>query len=106
MARFLFTMLPTNDLARESNARWMASLGVGEFIVPSLSGAGQKHLDIAEFKATVERVLREPWYHATARRISEAVARYGGAREAANRIEAFAAGLHGSSEVCAATHND
>jgi len=76
---------------RESNARRMAALGTGEFLVPTDSESGNKQLDIAEFKAKVERVLSDSRYRETALRVAKLIARYGGAREAAERIERFVA---------------
>ena len=78
---------------RESNARRMAALGAGEFVVPTVSESGQKHVDAAELKAKVDRVLTEPRYREAARRVAALMRRYGGAREAADRIERFAATL-------------
>jgi UDP:flavonoid glycosyltransferase YjiC (YdhE family) len=82
-------IVPTNS-ERESNARRMAALGTGEFVVPTVSESGKKHLDVADFKAKVERVLTEPQYRETARRVARLMRRYGGAGEAADRIERFA----------------
>ena len=78
---------------RESNARRMAALGTGEFIVPTVSESGEKQLDVADFKAKVHRVLTEPRYRETARQMARMVRRYGGAWEAADRIERFASSL-------------
>jgi len=78
---------------RESNARRMAALGTGEFVIPSVSRSGMKHLDAAGFKAKVDRVLTEPHYREASRRIAGLMRRYGGAREAADRIEQFAANV-------------
>jgi UDP:flavonoid glycosyltransferase YjiC (YdhE family) len=78
---------------RESNARRMAALGTGEFLVPTVSESGKKHLDVGEFKAKVDRVLTEPRYRETACRVAGRMRRYGGAREAADQIERLAATL-------------
>jgi UDP:flavonoid glycosyltransferase YjiC (YdhE family) len=78
---------------RESNARRMAALGTGEFVVPTVSESGEKHVDAAELKAKVDCVLTEPRYHDTARRVAGLMRRYGGAREAADQIERFASSL-------------
>ena len=72
---------------RESSARRMAALGAGEFVVPSVTESGKKQLDLEEFKAKVLRVLTEPSYRQRARRVAELTRRYGGASEAADRIE-------------------
>jgi UDP:flavonoid glycosyltransferase YjiC (YdhE family) len=83
-------MVPTYS-ERESNARRMAALGVGDFVLPTINESGKKQLDVAEFKTKVERLLTEPRYQETARRLAEVMRSYGGAREAADRIERFAA---------------
>lgn len=75
---------------RESNARRMAALGVGEFVIPSVGESGVKQLDVEEFKVAVHRVLVEPRYRETARELAESMRKYGGAREAADRVESFA----------------
>jgi UDP:flavonoid glycosyltransferase YjiC (YdhE family) len=84
-------MIPTST-ERESNARRVAALGAGEFAMPVAGADGEKQIDIAEFSAKVQRVLKEPGYRAAAGRVAESMRRYGGAREAADRIESFAHG--------------
>ncbi|MBV8356921.1 MAG: glycosyltransferase family 1 protein [Deltaproteobacteria bacterium] len=81
---------------RESSARRMAALGVGEFVVPTVSQSGKKQLDITDFKAKVHQVLTEPRYREAAHRIAGLMRRYGGAREAADRIERFGSSLAGT----------
>ncbi len=76
---------------RESNARRLAALGAGEVVVPVSDSDGEKHIDPAEFSAKLHRVLEEPSYRRSARRVSESMAKYGGAEQAAQRIEDFAA---------------
>lgn len=76
---------------RESNARRVASLGAGEIVMPLNSADGEKRIDVAEFRAKVKRVLNEPSYRRSARRISESMGQCGGAQDAAERIEKFAA---------------
>jgi len=86
-------MIPTIS-ERESNARRVVALGAGEIVVPTTGADGEKHIDIAEFGAKVERVLREPGYRRAAQRVSESVHKYGGIQEAADRIEQFASAEH------------
>ena len=50
---------------------------------------GEKHIDIADFSDKMNRVLSEPSYRASAHRIAESMREFGGAQEAANRIEHF-----------------
>jgi UDP:flavonoid glycosyltransferase YjiC (YdhE family) len=59
-------------------------------VVPTVSESGEKYLDVLEFKAKVDRVLTDPQYRKTARRVAGLMRCYGGAREAADRIERFA----------------
>jgi MGT family glycosyltransferase len=74
---------------RESNARRLASLGVGEVVMPATGRDGEKRVDIAEFRAKVNRVLTEPDYRQAARRVAESMRQYGGAAAAAERLEEF-----------------
>jgi UDP:flavonoid glycosyltransferase YjiC (YdhE family) len=76
---------------RESNARRLAALGAGEIVMPMDGANGEKHIDVAEFSAKVHRVLDEPGYRSSARRVAESMRQFGGAPEAANRIERLAA---------------
>jgi len=74
---------------RESNARRVAAVGAGEFIVPiSLDSKGRrKRVPIEELRAKVKHVLGDPSYKANAMRISEKLQSYGGPAEAARLIE-------------------
>lgn len=76
---------------RESNARRLASLGAGEVVLPVTGRDGEKHVDVADFRAKVRRVLHEPSYRASAQRVAAAMRNYGGATAAAQRLEHFAA---------------
>jgi UDP:flavonoid glycosyltransferase YjiC (YdhE family) len=71
---------------RESNARRVAALGAGEFIVPTASG-WKKRVSPDKVRATVRRVLSEPSFRANARRISEKMQAFGGAPGAVDLIE-------------------
>jgi UDP:flavonoid glycosyltransferase YjiC (YdhE family) len=51
---------------------------------------GEKHIDVDEFGTKVRRVLSEPGYRQSARRVAESMRQFGGAPEAADRIERFA----------------
>jgi UDP:flavonoid glycosyltransferase YjiC (YdhE family) len=53
---------------------------------------GEKDINVADFGAKVHRVLNEPSYRVSARRIAESMRKFGGAKGAAERIEQFAAG--------------
>jgi MGT family glycosyltransferase len=72
---------------RESNARRLASLGAGEVVMPVSGPDGEKRIDVAEFGAKVKRVLNEPSYRQSAKRVSESMRQFGGAQAAAERIE-------------------
>ncbi len=77
---------------RESNARRLAALGAGEIVLPVDGADGEKHIDVAEFSAKVHRVLNDPGYFSSARRVAESMRKFGGAQEAAELIERFASG--------------
>jgi UDP:flavonoid glycosyltransferase YjiC (YdhE family) len=74
---------------RESNARRVAALGAGEVVMPVNGADGEKRIDAAEFCSTVRRVLKEPGYRQSAKRISNSMHQFGGAQDAAKRIEKF-----------------
>jgi MGT family glycosyltransferase len=75
---------------RESNARRVAQLGAGEVVLPSEIAGGEKQIDMAEFAEKVQGVLSGPSYRKSAHRIAESMRKFGGAQEAADRIERFA----------------
>ena len=79
---------------RESNARRLVALGAGEIVMPMGGANCEKHIDAKEFSAKVHRVLNEPGYRSSARRVAESMRQYGGVQEAANRIERLADGTH------------
>jgi MGT family glycosyltransferase len=76
---------------RESNARRLASLGAGEVVRPVTDANGEKQIDRDDFASKIRRVLREPRYRQSARRVAESMRQYGGAKAAAITIEEFAA---------------
>jgi len=78
---------------RESNARRLAALGAGEVVVPVAGADGEKRIDVVEFGKKVSRVLSEPSYRQSARRVAESMRQFGGAHAAAERIEEFAVAL-------------
>ena len=78
---------------RESNARRLAALGAGEVVVPVGGADGEKRIDVVEFGKKVRRVLSEPSYRQSARRVAESMRQFGGAHAAAERIEEFAVAL-------------
>ncbi|MGH9511578.1 MAG: glycosyltransferase [Terriglobales bacterium] len=75
---------------RESNARRLVALGAGEIVMPTSGADGEKQIDVGEFKAKVHRVLDEPSFGMSAKRVADSMRKYGGAQEAANRLERFA----------------
>jgi MGT family glycosyltransferase len=74
---------------RESNARRLAALGAGEVVMPVTGADGEKRVDVTEFRAKVKRVLSEPSYRQSAKRVSESMGQFGGPKAAAERIEEF-----------------
>lgn len=77
---------------RESNARRVVALCAGEIVLPVDAADGEKEIHVDEFSAQVHRVLSESSYRESARRVAESMRQFGGAREAADRIEHFAGG--------------
>jgi len=84
-------IVPTSS-EREGNARRVAALGAGEFVIPTNDADGEKQIDVGEFSAKVHRVLNTPSYRMAAGRVAESMRQFGGAREAADRIERIARG--------------
>jgi UDP:flavonoid glycosyltransferase YjiC (YdhE family) len=73
---------------REGNARRVAAVGAGEFVLPTAGPGGwKKEVRAEEVRAKVRRLLADPAYAENARRISEKMRAYGGAAEAARLIE-------------------
>jgi UDP:flavonoid glycosyltransferase YjiC (YdhE family) len=58
---------------RESNARRVVALGAGEIVLPMDGADGEKHIDVDEFSTKVQRVLNEPGYRQSGRRIAESM---------------------------------
>jgi UDP:flavonoid glycosyltransferase YjiC (YdhE family) len=81
-------IIPTSS-ERESNARRLAALGAGEFVLPIATPDGEKQIDIAVFREKVVRVIGDPSYRTSARRIADSMRPYGGAAQAADRIESL-----------------
>ncbi len=48
---------------------------------------GEKQIVVEEFGAKVQRVLNEPGYRKAARRVADSIRKFGGATQAADRIE-------------------
>ncbi|MHB1937778.1 MAG: glycosyltransferase [Acidobacteriaceae bacterium] len=84
-------IIPTST-ERESNARRVTALGAGEIVLPTEGVEGEKQIDLADFSGKVHRCSTEPSYRKSALRVSESMRTYGGAKQAANRIEQFAGG--------------
>jgi len=72
---------------RESNARRIASLGAGEFVLPLETADGRKRVEISSLKRTVRDVLKTPGYRERARRYGEVLRSYGGVEEAVDLID-------------------
>jgi UDP:flavonoid glycosyltransferase YjiC (YdhE family) len=82
-------IIPTST-ERESNARRLTEVGAGEIVRPVKGDDGEKHIDVGDFRAKVNRVVHEPGYRRCAQRIAASMRSYGGASEAADRIVRFA----------------
>ena len=81
-------VLPTFS-ERESNARRLATLGAGELVPVTTTGA-RKEVDVGVLRRTVDEVLRSPSYAANARRLGDDLRALGGPETAADRIEPLA----------------
>jgi UDP:flavonoid glycosyltransferase YjiC (YdhE family) len=82
-------IIPTYS-ERESNARRIAAVGAGEFVVPTETASRKKYVPAEELRAKVRQVLSGPSYAINARRVSGKMQTYGGAPEAARLIENLA----------------
>jgi UDP:flavonoid glycosyltransferase YjiC (YdhE family) len=74
---------------RESNARRMASLGAAQVVMPIPEPDGSKRIDVEEFRAAVNRVLSDNRFRSAAQGVAQSMKKYGGASQAADRIEKF-----------------
>jgi UDP:flavonoid glycosyltransferase YjiC (YdhE family) len=54
---------------------------------------GEKAIDAVEFGAAINRVLKEAAYRHSAKRVSESMRQYAGAKAAADRVEHLIEGL-------------
>ena len=73
---------------RESNARRVAAVGAGDFVLPTADVSGRKkHVQAAEVREKVNRILSDSSFRENAKRISEKLRSYGGASYAASLIE-------------------
>jgi len=64
--------------------------GAGEIVMPVNGTDGEKHIDVADFRTKVSRVLNHPDYRNSARRVALSMRKYGGVQKAAQRLEQFA----------------
>ena len=83
-------VIPTYS-ERESNARRVAAVGAGDFVLPTADDASgrKKHVQAAEVRDKVNRILSDSSFRENAKRISEKIRSYGGASYAASLVEDF-----------------
>jgi UDP:flavonoid glycosyltransferase YjiC (YdhE family) len=81
-------IIPTYS-ERESNARRVAAVGAGDYVVPVEKGRGKKHVPLEELQNKIRNVLADPGYTTRARLMGERLRAFGGAPEAARLIERF-----------------
>ena len=80
-------VIPTMS-ERESNARRVAAVGAGDFVLPTTDASGKKkHVQAIEVRDKVDRILSDSSFKENAKRISEKLRSYGGASYAASLIE-------------------
>ena len=87
-------MIPTFS-ERESNARKIAMLGAGEYVLPKTDDTKKKHVDLEEFRTTVNKVLMTPSYSEKAEHFSEQIRGFGGPEKAAQLIADIARNNNG-----------
>ncbi len=75
---------------RESNARRIASLGAGVFVLPEATATGGKKIAIDKFKEQVVHVLKTPAFRKCAEKYSDVIQSYGGIDNVLNLIEKVA----------------
>ena len=74
---------------RESNARRVALLGAGEFILPETDSSGNRYISTAKFKRIIKQVLATSSYKEKAEYYSKKLRSYGGVEYAVQLIETF-----------------
>jgi UDP:flavonoid glycosyltransferase YjiC (YdhE family) len=72
---------------RESNARRIAALGAGEFVLPETTSDGEKRIEINSLKKKVMNVLEKSEYRESAGKYGEVLRSYGGVEGAVDLIE-------------------
>ena len=77
---------------RESNARRIASLGAGEFLLPEAGADGKKRIEASHLRKIVKEVLETPSYREETEKYGELLRSYGGVDEAVDLIEKLAGG--------------
>jgi UDP:flavonoid glycosyltransferase YjiC (YdhE family) len=88
-------VIPTYS-ERESNARRLAELGAGEYVLPQTDESGEKTISLDELREKVWRVLTKPNYKQNALRVARNFQEYGGASQAADLIDEFAGRMCGA----------
>jgi len=82
-------IIPTYS-ERESNARRVAALGAGDFIVPERNRRRRdRNLLVHNVRTKVRQILSEPAFRNNANEVSNKMRTYGGASYAALLIEEF-----------------
>jgi len=74
---------------RESNARRVAAVGAGEFVLPKIGGSSKREIDLKEFREKINRVLLSPSYLLNSQLQGQKMASFGGPEKAVNLIEGF-----------------
>jgi UDP:flavonoid glycosyltransferase YjiC (YdhE family) len=78
---------------RESNARRVAAVGAGEYVLPRVGKGGKREIDLDEFRYKINLVLSTHSYLVNARKQSKKLASFGGPEKAAQLIEGFLSNL-------------
>lgn len=90
MTRYLFTILPSNELVLLTRALPVATeLAQQDFVLTIKKRWGKERVDVQALQAKISAVLTDPAYGANARSMRKKLLTYGGAPKAARLIEYF-----------------
>ena len=86
--RYTSLILPTFS-ERESNAKRIANIGAGEYVLPLKNDKNQRYFDVEKIREKTEKILDSPKYVSNLESISQKLKSYGGPTIAADLIEDF-----------------
>ncbi len=89
--RSRFGIVSSLSVCRREQSAATGSSRAGEIVLSATGPDGEKTTDANELGAAVRRVLSDPACRQTAQTIAEFTRQYGGAKDAADLVEKFAA---------------